>query len=268
MAVDNLLHAAEVARTGASEIAGARQRTLDAIRATRDAGFAVSDDLTVTDTRTQTTTAEHLARQSQARTLAHGIWSSAKGLVETDPSVAGRLTPTAAGFHGLTFREGPLPQMPPRPLEPPPVPVPFDEYVPKVWGACRARGADPDKEVRTFSRAPLEAGYRYLPAGDSTLFCGNDKFGLQHMQRQGHDKKWANYAGVFGGNWRYIADYGISAALAYPETVSYNPDNDTFLVTRNMRFEAQPNMPIWQVNVVVSASDGNIITAYPSPVKG
>lgn len=72
----------------------------------------------------------------------------------------------------------------------------------------------------------------------------------------------------FGGDWRYIADYGISAAFAYPETVTYNPDNDIFLVTRNMRFEAQPNMPIWQVNVVVSASDGKIITAYPSDVKG
>jgi hypothetical protein len=266
-AVDNLHHAADVARTGATEIAGARQRTLNAIAAARNAGFTVSDDLTVADTRTQTSTADHLVRQNQARTLAHGIWSSAMGLAETDRSVAGRLTPTATGFQGLTFREGPLPQMPPPPVEPPPLPVPFDEYIPKVWGACKARGADPNKEVRTFNRAALSAGYNYLPAGDSTLFCGNDKFGLKHMQKEGHDGKWSRYAGgLFAGNWRYAADYGISAALAYPETVTYQQHNATFLVTRTIRTEAQ-GMPIWQVNVVVSASDGKSLLRTPPTSK-
>lgn len=182
-AANNLHYVAEVARTGATEIAGAQQRTLNAIAAARNAGFTVSEDLTVTDIRTHSSPAEHVARLKQARTLAHGIWSSAMGLADTDRSVAGRLTPTAAGFQGLTFRERPLPQMPPRPLEPPPQPVPFDEYIPKVWGACKARGADPNKEVRTFNRAALADGYRYLPAGDSKLLCGNDKFGLKHMQK-------------------------------------------------------------------------------------
>lgn len=240
---------------------------MHAIQAARSAGFTVSEDLIVSDTGTYRTTVEQLARQNQARTLAHGIWSSAMGLAVTDQSVAGRLAPTATGFQGLHFREGPLPQMPPPPLEPPPAPVPFDGYIPEVWGACKARGADPNKEVRTFNRAALVDGYRSLPAGDSKLLCGNDKFGLKHMQKERHDRDWSIYAGLFGGNWRYAADYGISAALAYPETVTYKPDNDTFLVTRNIYLEARPGMPIWQVNVVVSASDGKIITAYPSPVK-
>ncbi len=187
--------------------------------AARNAGFTVSDDLTVTDTRIQTTTAEHLARQSQAPKLAHGIWSSAMGLAETDRSVAGRLTPTAAGFQGLTFREG---------------------------------------------RAAADAA---APAGNSTLFCGNDKFGLKHMCKKGHDSKWSDYiGGLSAGNWRYGADYAISAALAYPETVTYRQDNDTFLVTRVMRTEDQ-GIPIWQANVVVSASDGRIVGAYPANVK-
>jgi hypothetical protein len=116
--------------------------------------------------------------------------------------------------------------------------------------------------VRTFNRAALSAGYNYLSAGNSTLFCGNDKFGLNHMRVKGHDKKWDDYAGgLFAGNWRYAADYGISATLAYPETVTSQQHNDTFVVTRIMRTEAYPGTPLWQVDVVVSASDGKIITA-------
>ena len=93
-AVDNLRHAADVARTGASEIAGARQRTMNAIAAARDAGFTVSEDLNVTHIRAYSSSGEQIARQNQARILAQGIWSSAMGLAETDRSVAGRLAPT------------------------------------------------------------------------------------------------------------------------------------------------------------------------------
>jgi hypothetical protein len=70
----------------------------------------------------------------------------------------------------------------PNPLEPPPAPVPFPPYQPKVWGACRARGQDPGKVVRTFYHAPVSAGFRSLPAGDSVLYCGDDKYGLLHIQ--------------------------------------------------------------------------------------
>ncbi|MCG5433423.1 hypothetical protein LV457_14160 [Mycobacterium sp. MYCO198283] len=154
--VDNLTHAAEVARIGAAEIAAARQRTLDAIANARTAGFEVADDLTVSDTRDYATHREYNDRMAQARTLAMRIWTSARGLATTDQSVAGRLTPISAGFNQLTFREGPLPAMPPLPTEPPPPPrVPKRKFIPQTWGACAPRGEDPNKEVAFFNLARL-----------------------------------------------------------------------------------------------------------------
>lgn len=71
----------------------------------------------------------------------------------------------------------------------------------------------------------------------------------------------------FIGNWRYLADYAIAAALAYPETVEYRQANDTFKVTRAIApTDGEGNVigpPMWQAVVKVSASDGKIITAFP-----
>lgn len=151
----------------------------------------------------------------------------------------------------------------PKPQEPPPAPVPFPPYQPKVWGACRARGQDPDKVVRTFYHAPISARFRSLPAGDSVLYCGNDKYGLLHIQAR-HGKEWQDIADTrwpTAGNWRYLADYAIGATLAYPERVEYNQNNDTFALYREISLP--DGRYVFTTRVVVSASDGKIITAFP-----
>lgn len=151
----------------------------------------------------------------------------------------------------------------PKPLEPPPAPVPFPPYQPKVWAACRARGQDPGKVVRTFYRAPISAGSRSLPAGDSVLYCGDDKYGLLHIQLR-HFQDWddiANERWPTAGNWRYLADYAIGAALASPERVEYNQNNDTFALYR--RISLPDGRYVFTTRVVVSASDPTIITAFP-----
>ncbi len=151
----------------------------------------------------------------------------------------------------------------PKPQEPPPAPVPFPPYQPKVWAACRARGQDPGKVVRTFYHAPISAGFRSLPAGDSVLYCGNDKYGLLHIEKE-HEDQWdliANSRWPAAGNWRYLADYAIGATLAYPERVEYNQGNDTFAVYR--RISRPDGTYVFTTRVVISASDGKIITAFP-----
>jgi hypothetical protein len=185
-----------LSRTGQAEIAGAHQRVMAAVARAQAAGFSVADDLTVSDTReTCASRTEYTARMSQARTLAHGIWTSAGALTATDKSVANRMRPMSAGFHGLNFREGPLPQRPPFPLEPTPPPkVPESEYIPKTWGACALRGADPNKLVATFYQGHLQdPAFKWyeIDEGEATVLrCGDDKHGLLHIMddtaRTGH----------------------------------------------------------------------------------
>jgi hypothetical protein len=73
------------------------------------------------------------------------------------------------------------------------------------------------------------------------------------------------------GNSRNLADYAISAALAYPESVTYRQSNDTFAIERAIYpVNAQGEITgpsTWKVHVVISASDGKIITAYPMSTK-
>ena len=92
----------------------------------------------------------------------------------TRQSVASKLSTITAGLAGFEFRESPFRQ------EPPPPQIPFPPYQPKVWGACKVSGADPNKVVRTFNRAPITAGFNTLPGGDSQLYFGNDKYGFLH----------------------------------------------------------------------------------------
>lgn len=157
----------------------------------------------------------------------------------------------------------------PKPQEPPPAPVPFPPYQPKVWGACRARGQDPGKVVRTFYHAAISARFRSLPAGDSVLYCGNDKYGLLHIEKE-HEDQWdliANSRWPSAGNWRYLADYAISATLAYPEQVEYNQNNDTFSLYR--KISLPDGTYVFTTRVVISASDGKVITAFPqTAMKG
>lgn len=120
--------------------------------------------------------------------------------------------------------------------------------------------------VRTFNRAPISAGFNSLPAGDSPLYCGTDGQGFLHIAND-HGEDWQRKSFPWMGNWRNLADYSIAAALAYPERVTYRQQNDTFAVERAM-YPIDEKGEItgpssWKVHVVISASDGHIITAYP-----
>lgn len=188
-------------------------------------------------------------------TKAHYITRVLAATAAESQAGAARLRSLASSYQAVGF--GPKPQ------EPPPDPVPFPPYQPKVWAACRARGQDPDKVVRTFHHAPMSARFRSLPAGDSVLYCGNDKYGLLHIQAK-HGRQWHDIADArwpSAGNWRYLADYAIGATLAYPERVEYNQDNDTFAVYRRMSLP--DGRYVFTTRVIISARDGKIITAFP-----
>lgn len=188
-------------------------------------------------------------------TKAHDITRVLAATAAESQVGAARLRSLASSYQAVGF--GPKPQ------EPPPDPVPFPPYQPKVWAACRARGQDPDKVVRTFHHAPMSARFRSLPAGDSVLYCGNDKYGLLHIQAK-HGRQWHDIADArwpSAGNWRYLADYAIGATLAYPERVEYNQDNDTFAVYRRMSLP--DGRYVFTTRVIISARDGKIITAFP-----
>ena len=108
--------------------------------------------------------------------------------------------------------------------------MPMPPYQPQVWGACALTGADPNKVVRTFYRAPLTAGFNSMPAGDSVLYCGNDKYGFLHVANEHGDQ-----------------------------------DRNTFAVYRNIyRITEDGAVYAFTCRVVVSASEGKIITAFPS----
>jgi hypothetical protein len=172
--VDRLHDASSIARTGAADLAAAKSRALASVDTARHAGFTVSEDLSVRDTLSVPSKPMRLVRDLQAQVFAVDIRAQSTILAATDQSVASRLTAIQTGFSEFSFREAP-------PLEPQPPPVPMPPYDPKVWGACAQRNADPNKVVRTFYRAPITAGFNCLPAGDSQLYCGNDKYGFLHI---------------------------------------------------------------------------------------
>jgi hypothetical protein len=256
-----LYEAAAAARAGASDVTAARSRLRYVVEDARAAKFRVGEDRSVTDRLNCRSAAKRAARQAQAETFAGDIRRRAVQLVGLDREVGGRITTALDGIRTVTFPETPI--GPPPPREPPPAPVPMPPYQPKVWAACRARGQDPDKVVRTFYHAPLSAGFRSLPAGDSVLSCGNDKYGMIHIQAK-HGPDWQRIAASrwpTAGNWRYLADYAIGAALAYPERVEYNQGNDTFALYRKIC--TPDGRYVFTSRVAISASTGKIITAFP-----
>ncbi|VAZ93454.1 hypothetical protein [Mycobacterium pseudokansasii] len=105
---DQLSQAAAVARNGASEISAAQQRVLYAVEDAQNAGFTVGEDLSVTDTRVGSTTAEQAARQAQAQAFAGDIRLRAEQLNEAEVKTAGQLTATTTGLSSVGFAEQPI----------------------------------------------------------------------------------------------------------------------------------------------------------------
>jgi hypothetical protein len=99
---DELHGAAAVARTGANELANAKQRTLSAISEARAAGFAVSEDFSVSY-RGRVSTGNAAAVHAEAQSFADTIRSRAMTLSTLDQQVAGKLSESAATVAKTSF---------------------------------------------------------------------------------------------------------------------------------------------------------------------
>lgn len=127
---DQLRKAAQIARTGASNISAAQRQTLYAIDDAQNAGFQVGEDLSVTDTRTSRNAAEAAARQAQAQTFAASINARAAQLLGVETETSGQLTAAAGDVGTMNFAGGhsgvQLMDFNPNPGSPPPPFAPWD----------------------------------------------------------------------------------------------------------------------------------------------
>jgi hypothetical protein len=105
---DQLREAATIARRGAGDIDAAKRRVLYAVEDAHNAGFAVGEDLSVTDTRTRRNAAELAARQAQAQALSADIRARAAQLVAVDSEVGTNITGAAGDVGDTTFTETPV----------------------------------------------------------------------------------------------------------------------------------------------------------------
>ena len=103
---DQLHAAAQVARSGASDLYAARSRVRYAVEDARTAGFDVGKDLSVTDRLTGESPAQRGARQAQAQVFASDIRQRAAQLVGLDQQVARKITAAVAGIRH-TFPQNP-----------------------------------------------------------------------------------------------------------------------------------------------------------------
>ena len=108
-ATDQLQTAAEVARSGASDLYAARARLLYAIEDAQTAGFDVEEEGSVVDRSAGGSAAQRAARQAQAGALAADIRQRAAQLVAVDQQVAGKVTAAVAGIRD-TFPPTPTPR--------------------------------------------------------------------------------------------------------------------------------------------------------------
>jgi hypothetical protein len=124
-AADQLQTAAQVARSGASDLYTARSRLLYAIEDAQTAGFDVDEEGSVIDRSTGGSAAQRAARQAEAEALAADIRQRATQLVATDQQVAGKVTTAVAGIRDAfpqnpkvtavdnhTFKQDPAPRDP------------------------------------------------------------------------------------------------------------------------------------------------------------
>jgi hypothetical protein len=104
-----LQEAAQIAELGADRLAGAQAHVLDAVEQTRAAGFAVNEDLSVTDTQAGGSPARRAARLAQAETHAAYIRHCVSSLVAVDREVSAQLAAATQGFATVAFDESPIP---------------------------------------------------------------------------------------------------------------------------------------------------------------
>jgi hypothetical protein len=105
-AADQLQNAAKVARSGATDLYGARSRLLYAIEDAQTAGFDVDEEGAVLDRSTGGSAAQRATRQAEAQALAADIRQRAAQLVATDQQIAGNVTAAIAGIRD-TFSQSP-----------------------------------------------------------------------------------------------------------------------------------------------------------------
>lgn len=95
---DQLRQASRIARDGAGTIGAAQRRVLYAVEDAQNAGFAVGEDFSVTDTRASRTSAEQAARQAQAQTFAADIGHRVTQLLGVEHEVAAEISAATAGL--------------------------------------------------------------------------------------------------------------------------------------------------------------------------
>lgn len=95
--------ACKEARSGASQILDARNRLKYKVQDAEEAGFSVSEDMSVYDTHTTANPVELADRQAQAQAFAEDIRLRAAKLVTADTDVAQKVTATMAGIGPQAF---------------------------------------------------------------------------------------------------------------------------------------------------------------------
>lgn len=104
---DCLSSAAVAARSGADDVAWAKRRALAAIADAEHAGFAVNDDLSVTDRSWTPLMRGWEARQTKAKEFAADIRTQAQNLAAVDNMVAGKITTSLSPLEAVQFPESP-----------------------------------------------------------------------------------------------------------------------------------------------------------------
>ncbi len=114
---DQLHDAARVARSGASDLYAARSRIRYAVDDARGAGFAVGEDLSITDRVSGGSGVHRAARNAEARAFTGDIRRRAVQLLDLDRQVAAKVTAAVAGIRDALPRRPALEDNRARPVD-------------------------------------------------------------------------------------------------------------------------------------------------------
>lgn len=114
-----------------------------------------------------------------------------------------------------------------------------------------------------------------LVPGVSRIRCGNDNWGLRHIDLEHGDgengKKsdhaWRNIVNKYplgASNWEELMVFSYESILGAPQYASYKEANDTYRYTAPVKIIEKGEVKrTYHPLVVVSAESYNVITAYP-----